>query len=327
MIEAAESRPAAPPDMLSRLKGSNLRDYGIVLVFLVLFVALSLTSVVFLTPRNLVNTLDAWAPTGILACGLTLVTIAGGFDLSVSAIYALVGIIVIYLVEATGSPVLALAVGLAAGGILGLANGVVTTVGRVNTFITTLGSSIIIRGLAVAITGGFIINTKSDAFIEIARGDIFGVKNTVYIFIAVILVCGFLLRWTTFGRYCFAAGGNPEAARLAGVPVRAVKTATFVISGVLAALAGMLVASRAGSAQPTAGTGLEFTAIAAVVVGGNSLFGGQGAIWRTVLGIALLALIRNGFNLLSVDPTYQRMTEGAIIILAVAIDEWSRRRR
>jgi ribose transport system permease protein len=170
------------------------------------------------------------------------------------------------------------------------------------------------------------VAADSDAYANLGRSEILGAKWSVAILVAVVAATAFLLWRTALGRQLFAVGSNQEAARLAGISVARVRGTAFVISGALAAIAGVIVSSRAGSAQADAAAGIEFTAIAAVVIGGNSIFGGQGAVWRTMLGVALLALIRNGFNLLSVDPTYQQMVEGAIILAAVAVDAWSRQR-
>lgn len=309
---------------LRRALGS-LQEVGIVIAVLALFITLSVSSEAFLTSANLLNILDQWAPTAIIACGATIVIISGGFDLSVGAIFAVSGIVAVGAANEFGVAVGLLA-GVLAGAVCGLGNGLLVTVGRVNTFIGTLGSSIILRGLAVSLTGGYILAADSDAFPNLGRTEFLGAKWSVFILIAVIGLCGYLLWRTVYGRHIFAVGSNEEAARLAGVKVNRVRATAFVLSGALAGVAGIIVASRAGSAQSDAAAGIEFTAIAAVVIGGNSIFGGQGAIWRTMLGIALLALIRNGFNLLNVDPMYQQMVEGGIIIAAVAIDGWARKR-
>jgi ribose transport system permease protein len=302
-----------------------VREVAIVVAFLTLFVVLSISSDVFLTSNNLLNIADQWAPTAIIACGATLVIISGGFDLSVGAIFALSGIVAVKVANSTGvAP--GMIAGILTGAACGGVNAVLVTVGRVNTFIGTLGTSIILRGFAVSLTAGFIVAADSDAYANLGRSEILGAKWSVAILVAVVAATAFLLWRTALGRQLFAVGSNQEAARLAGISVARVRGTAFVISGALAAIAGVIVSSRAGSAQADAAAGIEFTAIAAVVIGGNSIFGGQGAVWRTMLGVALLALIRNGFNLLSVDPTYQQMVEGAIILAAVAVDAWSRQR-
>jgi ribose transport system permease protein len=190
----------------------------------------------------------------------------------------------------------------------------------------TLASSLMIRGLALAVSGGFLVRVADDTgFDVIGRGEFLGAKYSVYLFAGVILVAALLLHRTTYGRYMYAAGGNAEAARLSGVRVNLVKGSTYAISGLCAGIGGMIVASRVNTGQADAGIGIEFDVIAAVVIGGTSILGGAGAIWRTVLGVLMLAMIQNGFNLLNVSAVYQRIIYGAIIIGAVGIDAWSRR--
>lgn len=309
---------------------SALRDYGIVGAFLILFIVLAVQSDPFLTLRNWNNILDQWSAIGIMACGWTLAVIAGGFDLSIGAVYALAGVVAAKVAIAT-DPALGLFAGCLAGLAIGMFNGTVITVGRINSFMATLAASFMVRGIALAISGGFLIHvvasegTRTTKFAVIGRGEFLGAKYSVYLWAGVILVSAFLLHRTTFGRYIYATGGNAAAARLSGVRVNLVRWATFALSGLCAGIAGMIVASRISTGQADIGVGIEFDVIAAVVVGGTSILGGAGAIWRTVVGVLLLAMIRNGFNLLNVDPIYQRVAFGAIILAAVAIDAWSRR--
>ena len=307
-----------------KIRISALRDYGIVVAFAALFVALSFASPVFFSSRNLLNILDQQAAIGMIAVGGTLVLIAGGLDLSTGAVFALSGIVAASAVEplgVAGAMVLAVFSALA----LGMANGVLSTVGRINSIIATLSTGIIIRGLAIAITGGLLVRVAEPSYSTLGRGSVLGVKYSVWMFLSVILLASLILRTTTFGRYIFAVGGNPEAARLAGVRVNLVRASTFAISGFTAGLAGILVSSRVSTGQADAGMGLEITAIAAIVIGGTSIQGGDGAIWRTVLGLMLLALVRNGFNLLNINPIYQQIFQGAIILTAVGVDAWVRR--
>jgi ribose transport system permease protein len=308
------------------LRISTLRDYGIVASFVALFVALTFSSDVFLSQANLLNVLDQSAVIGLMAVGGTLVFIAGGFDLSVGAIYAMSGVVAGLSAPHIG-PELALLLGPLTGLGLGILNGMLVTVGRINPFIATLSSAIVIRGVALLMTGGYIVLVSDPAFTALGRGEVLDVKYSVLIWLGFALVCGFILAFTTFGRYIYASGGNPEAARLSGVRVGVVRAATFAISGLSAGIAGVIVASRVASGQADAGMGIEFAAIAAIVVGGTSILGGEGAIWRTMLGVLLLALIGNGFNLLNVDAVYQQIFHGTIILLAVGIDAWARKVR
>lgn len=302
----------------------SLRDYGILASFLALFVFLSFASDVFLSQRNMLNVLEQSAAVGIVAAGGTLVIIAGGFDLSVGAIFALSGVVAALAANQLGV-VFGWLAGLAVGLIIGVINGLLVTVVRINAFITTLAMLIIVRGIAVSLTGGFLIPVEDDLYALLGRQALFGIKYSIWILVLFALVTGILLSRTVLGRHLYAAGGNPEAARLSGVPVARVRTIAFAISGLSAALAGVMISSRVANGQADAGNGLEFSAIAAIVVGGTSIFGGEGAIWRTMVGVFFLAFISNGFNLLAVPSTYQQIFQGLIILFAVGIDVWARR--
>jgi ribose transport system permease protein len=305
---------------------AGLRDYGIVVAFVALFVTLAIASDVFLTKQNLLNVLFQAAPVGIMACGGTLVFIAGGFDLSVGAVAAFAGVVAATTAADVGVTG-ALTLGALSGLGFGIFNGLLTTVGRINAFIATLASSIIIRGLALAITGGFLVSVDDPSFITLGVGEFLDVRYPVYAWLGFALFCGFLLWRTRFGRYVYACGGNAEAARLSGVRVGLVRGTTFAISGLSGGLAGIILASQVGTGQAESNPGIEFDAIAAIIIGGTSILGGEGAIWRSVLGALLFQLISNGFNLLNVQPVYQRVFLGAIMLLAVALDAWARRTR
>jgi ribose transport system permease protein len=307
------------------LSGVELRNYGIVLSFLLLFVGLSLASDKFLSKRNLLNVLDQSAPVGIIACGATLCIIAGSFDLSVGAIYGVSAVVACKVAIAT-DPWIGIVAGILAGAALGLVNALIVNQIRINSFIATLASSIVFRGAAIIITSGMIVTVTDPRFKILGTRKLFDAKYSVYVYLAFVLMTWFLLTRTTLGRYIFAVGGNAEAARLSGIRVSLVRGATFVISGLSAGIAGVLAASRTSSAQPDLGTGLELAAIAAAVVGGTSILGGEGAIWRAVLGVLILAMIGNGFNLLNIDTTYQQVVQGLLIMVAVGADQLVRRR-
>lgn len=321
-LEAVKTARARP---FAQLRLARLADFGIVLSFLALFLTLSIASEQFLTDENLLNVLDQWSAVGIIACGGTLVLIAGGFDLSVGAIFAISGVVAAEVANASSVP-LGVAAGIATGLACGIGNGLLTTVGRINPFIATLGSAIVIRGIALIITGGFIVTVSDEAFSELSRNTFLSARLTVYYFLGFAVLTAVLLNRMVFGRYVFAVGGNAEAARLSGVRVDFIRGTTYAISGLAAGIAGVIGASRVQSGQADVGVGIELTAIAAIVLGGTSILGGEGAIWRTLLGILMLAIIGNGLNLLAVDPIYQQITQGGIILAAVAIDAWVRRR-
>lgn len=312
-----------------------LLDYGILIAFVVLFAFLTFRTEAFFTVRNQLNILDQAHQIGLLACASTIVIIAGGFDLSMGAIFAMSGVIAAFVARdlgqteafAASAPYIGWILGVLAGAVCGLLNGVLVTVLRINTFVATLASGIVIRGLALIITQAEQIRVENPAFKELARGGIGDINNTVVIWLGFALILTFVLTRTRFGRYVFASGDNPEAARLSGINVSMIRTITFVISGFAAGLAGVISASKFMKAQNDSGQGLELIAIASVVIGGTSIVGGEGAIWRTVLGVMFLRLISNGFNLINVDTFYQDVFQGLIILFAVALDAMRHRRK
>ena len=287
-----------------------------------------------MTLRNQLNILDQAHQIGLLAVAVTVVIIAGGFDLSMGAIFAMSGVIAAMVARDLGqiegleqaAPAIGWIAGILAGTLIGLLNGVLVTVFRINTFVATLASGIVIRGLALVITQAEQVRVADRAFQELARGEILGIRNTVFIWIGFALILTFVLVKTRFGRYVFASGDNPDAATLSGINVNLIRTITFGISGFAAGLAGVISASKFLRAANDGGQGIELIAIAAVVIGGTSIMGGEGAIWRTVLGVLLLRLIENGFNLINVDTFYQDIFQGLIILFAVALDAARHRR-
>ncbi|WP_349902270.1 ABC transporter permease [Parafrigoribacterium humi] len=300
------------------------RSVAILFPFLVLFIALSIGSQRFLSPINLLNILDQQSATLMIAAAGTLVLISGGIDLSVGATYAL-SAVVAGTVTISSGPVFGVLAALAVGIVVGLVNGVVSTVMRVNSLIVTLAMSFIVAGVASLVTGGnlVVLFDRLD-FAAIARTPFLGVRTSIWVMIVVVVAIGILLARTTTGRYLYAAGGNPEAARLAGIRVNGVRILGFTLSGAAAALGGIIDTSRVLSAQASPGTALTFTVLAGIVVGGTSILGGEGAVWRTVVGVLFIALVGNGFNLLGVDALFQQITLGVILLVAVGIDAWSR---
>ena len=308
--------------------GSILADYAIVWVVLGLFLALAITTPNFLTAANMRNILDQQSLVLIAASAATITLIAGGFDLSQGAIFIAAPLVALSVEIATGITLLAFAAGCAFGLAAGALNAGVVTLGRINSFIATLATSFIIFGVGFIVSDRSILRpTDREAFAAFARTDIGGITSATVVAIAVVIGCWFLLARTRFGRYIYAVGGNADAARLAGVRVRWIIASTFLLSGLAAGLAGTLRASRTMSATPSDDFSFVFTVIAAVVVGGTSIAGGEGSIWRTVLGAFFIAFMVNGFNLHQVDPIFQRIVQGTVILGAVAIDSWSRSRR
>lgn len=316
----------SPPEELRRGPNlSSVRDFGIVATLGVLFIALSVSSPAFLTQTNLINVVNQSAALGIVACGATVVFIAGGFDLSAGAVFGLAGVVAAT-VALEFDIVAGLLAGVLCGGLVGLFNGVIITTVGINALIATLASSVMITGIALAISEGVLIRVSDARFAVIGQGKFAAIPYAVILFALVVLILSVALHRMTWGRYLFAVGGNEEAAKLSGLRVNALRTSTYVVGGGLAGLAGVIAASRVGTGQANAGgNDLVLDVIAAVVIGGTSILGGAGAIWRTVVGIFVLALIQNGFNLLGVDIVFQRFIFGVILLLAVGIDARARR--
>ncbi|MTD57328.1 ABC transporter permease [Amycolatopsis pithecellobii] len=289
-----------------------------------LFVYLSIAADNFLTVLNLRNVASQSAILGIMACAATLLIVAGNFDLSVGAMFAASAIVTVRVVE-NHPLILGIAAGMLTGMLLGTVNGVIVTKFGVNSFIATLASSLVMGGVILVVTGGRTSNTTNVDFITLSARQFLGLDLMTWVFIGWVVLLGYLLARTIYGRYMYAAGGNALAAQLSGVSVTGIRMATFVISGLGAAIAGILSASQSGSVPVTAGSNLVLISIAAVVVGGTSIRGGDGAVWRTVVGVLFLALIENGFNLLDLDPLYGNIVYGSIILIAAAIDVQARR--
>jgi ribose transport system permease protein len=298
---------------------------GILIPFVVTLVALSLTSPSFLRFQNLANILDQQAGIIIVACAGTLVLIAGGIDLSIGAIYGLAGATALITASAVSTPI-GIVAGLGVGFAVGLINGLVVTRLRVNALIGTLAMSFVVSGIAAIVTkGNLVVAFDHPDFQQFAATRVAGVTSAAWMMIGIAIIATLLLSRTTFGRYVYATGGNAQAARLGGVRVNGIRVATFALSGLAAGLAGVIDSSRVLSAQASGGQFLTFTVLTGIIVGGTSILGGEGSIQRTVLGCLFVALVANGFNLLGLDPFYQQVTLGVILLLAVSVDAWSRR--
>lgn len=296
-----------------------LQRYGLIFSFLLLCLVLSLLSDRFLTIDNLVNVLRQGTINGIIAIGMTLVILTAGIDLSVGAILALSAVITADLLQQDTAVPLAITYGLGIGGLLGLVNGLVITRFKVPPFVTTLGMMTIARGLALTYTEGRPITGLPDSFRVMGTGSLGPVPYPILIAGAAFLLCFIMLKWTALGKFIFAIGNNPVAARYAGISVDRIITLVYVLAGVLSALAGMILVARLDSAQPTVGLGYEFDAIAAVVVGGTSFAGGEGGIGGTLIGVLIIAVLNNGLNLLNVSSFYQPVVSGAVIAIALLL--------
>jgi ribose/xylose/arabinose/galactoside ABC-type transport system permease subunit len=296
-----------------------LVHYAIVFVLIALVVAASILYPGFLTVQNLENILSQNTPTGIIAVGMTFVIIAGGFDLSVGAIAGM-GATFYASFALQGSLPVAAGIAMLSGIIVGSANGYVINRLRVNPFVATLGASSAISGLILIYsnTRPYVVSDSSFQFL--AAGEVGPFPVPIIVLAIIFLSGGFLLSRTKYGRIVYAIGGNAEAAHLSGIRVELVRTSTYALSGLLSAFAGILIAARLGVGQANQGANMPLDAIAIVVVGGTSLLGGEGAIWRTFVGLLVFATLTNLFYGLDVDSNWQLVAKGSIIIAAVALD-------
>lgn len=299
---------------------SLLGRFGLLLAFVAMALVLSLLSDRFLTVPNLLNVLRQISVNALLAFGMTVVIIGAGIDLSVGSLLAFAGAVMAGAAVAGFDPALAILIGLGVGLLLGAFNGFFVAYGRIAAFIVTLAGLTIFRGMTLVYTGGRPISGLPEAFYVIGNTSFLAIPVPVWIMIGFLLLTHFILRFTALGRAIYAVGGNEEAARLSGIPVRQVQLFTFAYSGFAAALAALVLTGRLNSAQPTAGAGYELDAIAAVVVGGTSLFGGRGHVWGTLLGALIIGVLNNGMNLLNVSSFYQQIVKGGVILAALLVE-------
>ena len=302
------------------------KKYGIAVITIALFIILALTTEGFFTERNIRNLLDQQSTILIAASFMTIVIISGNFDISISAIFVVTPLFALNIENATGNILLSVLGGVGLGVILGAFNALVVTYFKVNSFIATLATSFMFFGFGYLISDRSLMRPVTDSYQQIARTKFFDITSATWIALVVVLVASILLTRTRFGRNVFATGGNQEAARLAGINVSQVQAITFILLGAAAALAGIVNSSRSISAQPSDDFSFVFSVLTAVIVGGTSIMGGKGAIWRTVAAAFFLAFMNNGFNLLQVDPLWQRIILGLVIVIAVALDSWSQRK-
>lgn len=302
-----------------------LMRYGMLVVLVVLLVVTIILDDNFLNKQNLLNLILQWSPAGLMAIGMTFVIISGGFDLSVGGTYAAGGVIFAALAVETNTW-LALVVTLLAGAGIGLINGTIITRLDVNPFVATLGAGFVIRGIAEVWSNATPIIVDKPQFAELGQSKFHDVPIPAIILVGALLLGAIVLAKTVYGRSIYSIGGSDEASRLAGLRTRTLRASTYMLTGVGAALAGSIIASRLGSAQADAGADVELQVITIVVIGGTALTGGEGAMWRTAVGIAILAILGNAFDHMQVNTFYQQIIEGSIIIVAIAVDSYGKRR-
>ncbi len=296
----------------------SIVDYGILIAFLLLCVALAVLTPTFLTSGNLLNVGRQVSIVAILAAGQTFVILTAGIDLSVGSVLALAGAVAAGVSASFGwGP--GIVAGLLVGAGAGLLNGLAITLLVVPDFVATLAMLSIARGATLIYTDGQPISAADGALRFLGAGTIGPIPVPIVVTLLVFAVAIVVLRSMTFGRYVYATGGNRRAAAFSGIDTNRVRVLVYVISGLLAAIAGVVLTGRLATADPQAGVGYELDAIAAVVLGGTSLFGGEGSVARTLLGALILGVLSNGMNLLDVSPFYQEVVKGVVIVIAVAL--------
>lgn len=307
------------------VKRIDVNELYIVFGLFGLCVILAFLSPVFLSVANISNVILQASINATLACGMTFVIISGGIDLSVGSVLAMSGVVLGSVLKTDASLVVGLLSALLIGALCGLINGLFITLGNLPPFISTLGMMSIARGAALFYTGGRSISGFSMNMMTLGNGAFLGVPILIIIMAVTYLIAFFILRYTQLGRYTYAIGGNEEATRLSGISIRWYKTIVYIISGLTSGIAAIMLTARLNSAQPIAGMSYELDAIAATVIGGTSLSGGEGKIYGTIIGALIISVLRNGLNLLNVSSFIQQIVIGAVIIAAVLVDKAKKR--
>ncbi|GFI07819.1 MAG: ribose ABC transporter permease [Lachnospiraceae bacterium] len=314
--------------MAARLKNGIVRYFkdniGIIIALLVMCIFLVVfptTRATFLTPKNVFNILRQNASNLFLATGMTMVIILGGIELSVGSVIALSGVVAAGCVINFGLPeIVGFLAAIGVGALVGMFNGFVICKTDIPPFIVTLASMNITKGIALVLTGGSPIRCMTDTFKFPGAGYVGPVPTPVILMIIVFIIAAFMINRTQLGRHIYAVGGNAQAAKFSGINVQKVKFIVYTYTGIMSGIAGLVVASRLYSGQPTAGDGAEMDAIAAVVVGGTSMSGGSGRLGGTLIGVLIIGVLNNGLNLLGVDSNWQYIVKGLVILLAVYVD-------
>jgi ribose transport system permease protein len=305
---------------LERLRFNWQEALGLLGLYLILVIALSILSPYFLSANNFLNILVAVATIGIMSVATTMVIVSGGIDLSIGSVVALSGVAAAQLSHFMPIPE-AVLLSILAGVLVGYLNGLAITRLNINPLIATLGMLSIIRGFAFVFSGGLTQTILDEGFGFLGRGYVVGIPFQVIVMVVLFLLTAWIMRWTTFGRSIYAVGGNAQASRLAGIPVRRIQMIVYILSGLSAALGGVFLASQLGAGAPAAATGIELSVIAAVILGGSSLNGGKGTIWGTLLGVLILGTLNNGLTLLNISSYYQDVARGVVLLLAVGLDQ------
>jgi ribose transport system permease protein len=321
---SAESSALRLREATARYGAAVLRTYGILLSFVILVTAVALWSPSYATQTNIFNLLSQWAPAGIMAVAMTFVILTGGLDLSIAAGFSLCAVTAAG-VGLHAAPPIAFLAALAVGLAIGLGNGLLVAGIGINPFITTIGTGFILSGIALVVTGNLAYIVDNPDFGTLGAGRWHGFPYSGMILVGSLVAGGLVLAKTVYGQSIYAVGGNVEASRLSGIRVRTTVASTYVLSGLSMGIAGIVTASQLNSAQANIDPNIVFDVITIVVVGGTSLAGGFGSMWRTAVGLGIVATISNAFSLADVNPFYQDIVKGCIIVGALALDVYARR--
>lgn len=331
-VDVGAEGQSSRPTFANRVRDQSMkivgaREFSLAAVVILLVIALSFASPYFFTPGNLTVVGRQIGLGLIISVGMTFVILIGGIDLSVGSVVALVSVLTGQFMVTIGlNPAVSVLLALLAGVAVGYVNGIINAFGGLPSFVVTLGMLAVARGLALGITGGSTISGFPEAFLFLGQGQFLGIPIPIYVAAFVAVTAHIVLSRTTFGRHVYFVGSNEEAAKLSGIRVRRIKVAVFVIASTLAAVSGIIETARLSVGQPAAGSGYELVAIGAAVIGGASLFGGVGGILGTALGTTLLLLIQNALILLGISPYWQQVFSGVIIVAAVALNMWRKKR-
>ncbi|MDR7332908.1 L-arabinose ABC transporter permease AraH [Roseateles asaccharophilus] len=321
MNTTTQSAPTSPSPAMNSTSRALLKEHSMTLGYLVLFTVLAFTVENFFSSANIVGLLLSVAQIGMVACTMMLCLASRDFDLSVGSTIAFAGVLGAMVLERTGSVPIAIGAGLLAGALIGAGNGVLIAYLRVNALIATLATMLMVRGLAFIASQGQAVGIADESFFAFGDTVVLGLPLPIWMTVVCFVIFGVLLNHTVFGRNTLAIGGNPEAARLAGVRVERLRVWIFLLQGVVAALAGLILSARITSGQPNAATGFELDVISACVLGGVSLAGGKARIFGVVIGVLIMGTVENVMNLLNVDAFYQYLVRGLILLAAVLLDQ------
>lgn len=319
-IAPGPTSPLADLDSRHRAQLIWRDELGLALVYILLCAYMAFRSPYFLSAHNFKNILVEASTIGILSVGTTMVIITGGIDLSIGSVLAFSGVLVARLSHQMAIPA-AVTAALAIGAVAGAFNGVMITRVGINPLIATLGSLSILRGLAFEYSGGLTQSVEGEGFAILGHGAVLGVPLQVVVTLLLFLITAWVMGWTVFGRSVYAIGGNAQASRLAGIPVRRLQMIVYTLCGLGAAVGAMFQVSHLGVADPKATAEIELSVIAAVILGGTSLNGGKGTLWGTLLGVLIMGTLNNGLHLLDVGSFRQDVARGAVLLLAVTIDQ------